>query len=949
MDRRSHEVDRLSRARLRQLIADAASARVCTVVAPAGFGKSTFLADLIAHHNGPAIDIRVATTTVAAGSLLDQIDTRFEAFGATEPGTQRRVIALDDVHLAAGTPLLGDLQLLCSASTPYPDALVVFAGRLAPPVDLSRHRLEGALVEITASDLRFRSWEVEDLFTRVYRVRFPPSELAAVAAATDGWAAGLQLYRHATQRSTESLRRQQLDRLRQSRLETIRSYLASNVLSTLDDDVRRFAVDAAVLGRMEVRTCNRLLDRIDSQRCLDRLVELQLFTECEHDGSYRFHEVFRSYLEAELAAEVPPAELATRYHAAGVVLEESGALVDALRAYGVAGRDCDLTRVLTQMQTQACETDSSSHAHWFGQPWVISIPSGLLADQGLRLARARSLIRAGRPQGALGELHAIARDATAADVARAADREHARLRRWIDPTHVRFDPDDWTSSIRLSLLNGAADRTLRHPPETDQSSSAIRGLVTGWTALIEGDPVAAVRSLDGIDHSTLDRLCSDVAAAGVAIGWWLIDGLDPSDVLAGLRDDADRDHRTWEARLLRAVLLAFPLPDDPPIQQLFDSLHDEATRAGDEWTVALASCWLLIGAAAGNLRPIDLPCVSVVADRAHSIAEGIGANVLGVWSLAARWLAAQQLPIAAPSDAEKRWAEATPCRLLDLVREADATALTRVLPDDDDGRNPMIVLLSGAASRGHHHSQWSEPADVSPSPKVHVRLLGSFEVVVNGKPVALDALRPRARSVLRMLALSATQPVHRDRILEAMWPDADPATASKRLHVAVSSIRHALGEAAVSLVRSGDAYMLGTAALPVTSDVAGFDEAVRDLDKAVQARDCDAAEIAAKVVTASYSGELLAEEGAADWVEGPRRDRLRAYLTATAWLTEQHAKADNWAAVIDHAEAGLRHDRYADELWTRLLDGLARCGRTAEHERAKQNYADVLSDLGVAS
>ncbi|TMD95778.1 MAG: hypothetical protein E6I72_10450, partial [Chloroflexi bacterium] len=84
---------------------------------------------------------------------------------------------------------------------------------------------------------------------------------------------------------------------------------------------------------------------------------------------------------------------------------------------------------------------------------------------------------------------------------------------------------------------------------------------------------------------------------------------------------------------------------------------------------------------------------------------------------------------------------------------------------------------------------------------------------LNEQPVVLAAMKPRTRALLRRLCIDAGAPVHREVLQDALWPNADPDTASRNLHVAISSLRHALepgvGRGASSMiVRDGDMYRL---------------------------------------------------------------------------------------------------------------------------------------------
>ncbi len=95
--------------------------------------------------------------------------------------------------------------------------------------------------------------------------------------------------------------------------------------------------------------------------------------------------------------------------------------------------------------------------------------------------------------------------------------------------------------------------------------------------------------------------------------------------------------------------------------------------------------------------------------------------------------------------------------------------------------------------------------------------------------IALDGLRPRARAVLRMLAVHLGAGVHRQTLCDELWPDDDETGASRKLQVAISSIRRMLETTGSGEVvgRRGDVYLLD-ADRGVGCDVHEFSTAVSD-------------------------------------------------------------------------------------------------------------------------
>jgi DNA-binding SARP family transcriptional activator len=1028
----------LVRPRLHQLATEGDARFVCSIVAPAGYGKTTLLHELARQHNGPVAQINATAETMYGHSLKDlvlrELASATEAFandsrngGASARSSQ--LVTIDDAHLFSGTP--GASQLATIASLAGPDTQIVFAGRADPAIDLQALRMNNAICEIGADDLRFRSWEVEELFQRVFGVRLPPRELASLAATTQGWAAGLQLYRHATQRSSDTVRVQQLELLRQSRLEAVRSYLSANVLSGLDDDLRSFALGSSVLGRMEPSVCNRLLNRIDSQRCLDRLVSAQLFTTRSDDGSFRYHEIFRSYLEAELVVESEPQQIQDLYTRAAKLLEASHALPDAIRAHTMAGNDAEVDRLTRELSASSTQLQSGS-------------PAWLLSDDHARLARARSLVRSGRGHEGLVELTALAAAPVSDEVRPLALWERDRIRRWLEPTLRPVDPTDWTSVVREVLKqctksNVASGLPNSNAPEvfalTDQTLVPFTRAIV---SLLQGRAKDSARQFADLDLKQLGGPLAIIGSAMGAIAWWLVDGQDPSFTLSDLRDSTDRENSGWITLLLRATLLGFPVPHDPPVIELLDQLDNHAQVCGDLWAPAIGRLFMLLGSANGTLRAIDDPGVQSIEEQATQSLRALGADTLAVWSVAARALIqrrrrsapmSQVLGDGKPQEVlvlqeDLRWAANTSggiaaslkdpasnwgkqladegpvlrfglfSRFLEFgsvtlasksianiardesVFSSDEPATSRssahellsnhtLTNVDSPADENATVQLGGAATAEATSALTKAPGSelLNAGGRIlTVTLFGPFSLRVNGNVAPLTNLRPQAKSILRFLALRAA-PVHREVIVDTMWPNADPEAARKRLYVAISAIRQELGIAASALERTGDTYALGGNGWTLQSDVGAFDRATEkhqlmlrrakstsnsSLPHSVTKTTCPEALAAADEIVTLYLGELLPEEGPQDWAVHEREFRMRTYLRAIAVLVDSHQALGDWDSVARYAQLGLRSDRYQDDLWNPLLQALEQSGRSSELRSAKAQYSAFLAELGVA-
>jgi DNA-binding SARP family transcriptional activator len=236
---------------------------------------------------------------------------------------------------------------------------------------------------------------------------------------------------------------------------------------------------------------------------------------------------------------------------------------------------------------------------------------------------------------------------------------------------------------------------------------------------------------------------------------------------------------------------------------------------------------------------------------------------------------------------------------------------------------------------------------------VDVRCFGGFEILVDGTVADLRAVRPRARALLRLLALHAGQPTHREVIAEAMWPQLDAGAALHNLHVCVSGLRAALEPGAARganrlVVRDGERYLL---ALPPgsVSDLRTFDARTAAAESAYAAGAVDTAIADLEAALALYLGEVLPEDGPTEWVL-PHREHYQARAAeAAAQLGRLHLEQGRPEDGAGAARRSIDIDPFRDGSWRLLIAAHDAAGNLAEAEEARRSYADVLASLGVAS
>jgi DNA-binding SARP family transcriptional activator len=154
---------------------------------------------------------------------------------------------------------------------------------------------------------------------------------------------------------------------------------------------------------------------------------------------------------------------------------------------------------------------------------------------------------------------------------------------------------------------------------------------------------------------------------------------------------------------------------------------------------------------------------------------------------------------------------------------------------------------------------------------IDIRLLGRFEVLVEGRPVLRGAWQRRAAAdLVKLLTLSETRSLHRERVIEALWPDVPVPDAAPRLHKAAHYARRAIGREDAVVLRGETVSLLPDVELVV--DVLVYEQLA---EEAEARRDVAAAERA----LAAYGGDLLPEDLYEPWTEADR-ERLAARRAA---------------------------------------------------------------------
>ncbi|HEX8510246.1 MAG TPA: hypothetical protein VF635_12235, partial [Propionibacteriaceae bacterium] len=335
--------------------------RLTTVVAPAGWGKTTLLAAWagseawrsraawLSLDEADDEPVRFWTYALSALELVAPDLTRESLAALQAPGmdpigvalaallntltasADRHVLILDDYHVLTHPMIHQSVEFLLSY---LPSAMhLVIAGRFDPPLPLARMRARGELNEIRVAELRCTTAEGLDLVSGVSGLDQLPAPAEWVVERTEGWPAGLQLAALTLRESGDldgtaaelgGNRRHILD------------YFTAEVLPGLGDGQRNLLVRCSVLERLSGPLCNAVLGTDDAGDVLVQLHQAGLFLSALGGGWYRCHRLFRDVLRRLLDKEAPKEAPALLSRAADWFLGE-GRLEEAIEHRESAG------------------------------------------------------------------------------------------------------------------------------------------------------------------------------------------------------------------------------------------------------------------------------------------------------------------------------------------------------------------------------------------------------------------------------------------------------------------------------------------------------------------------------------------------------------------------------------------------------------------------------------
>ena len=412
----------VSRPHLTDRVRRGTQSKLTLVSAPAGFGKSTLLAEWlgsgsdgdsvtawlsldagdsqpVAFWTNVVAALRTVEPTVGARTLtlLESPDRSIDAVLAPLLNELNAlpndlVLVLDDYHEIESADIQVGMAFLLEHLPAQ--VHVVMATRADPALPLARLRAGGDLIEIRAVDLRFTPDEAGAFLNGVMTLGLTAEDVTILEGRTEGWIAAIQLAGLSMQGRDDSAgfiaRFAGDDRY-------IVDYLVEEVLQRQPEQVRTFLLETSILSRLNGPLADALTGQGGGKAMLERLERQNLLLVPLDDRRewYRYHHLFGDVLQAHLRDERPE-RLAELHRHATEWYERHGERAEAIR-HALAGRDFARAADLVELAMPAMGRDRQDATL---RRWLEALPDELIrARPVLSDGYAGSILVRGRTEG----------------------------------------------------------------------------------------------------------------------------------------------------------------------------------------------------------------------------------------------------------------------------------------------------------------------------------------------------------------------------------------------------------------------------------------------------------------------------------------------------------------------------------------------------------------------
>jgi DNA-binding SARP family transcriptional activator len=235
----------------------------------------------------------------------------------------------------------------------------------------------------------------------------------------------------------------------------------------------------------------------------------------------------------------------------------------------------------------------------------------------------------------------------------------------------------------------------------------------------------------------------------------------------------------------------------------------------------------------------------------------------------------------------------------------------------------------------------ADSRDVTKPEAVRVWLLGGFKVSVGPRTIEGDAWRLRkAAALVKLLALAPSHRLHREQVMDLLWPESSKKAASNNLRQTLHTARRILNPTAGSrYLASEDESLVLCPKRDLWVDVDAFEEAAAAARPSRQPA-------AYRAALDLYGGELLPGDRYEGWAEEHGRRLRETYLSLLRGLARLHEEREDYEKGIEALRRAVAEESSNEEVHAALMRLYALLGQPeqalAQYERLRDALSRVL-------
>lgn len=393
----------IDRPLLNNRLDEASTQQLTLVLAPAGFGKTSVVADWARQQTIYAVawlsledadnDLYRFFTYVIA--TLQTIDPAIGQAGTAQLNDhinftsevllthlindisevfQPIVLVMDDYHLIKNKLIDHALTFLIEHAPPQLRLILIC--REEPNLPIHKWRIDGLQNEIGINQLRFSEDETKKFFYESMALNIEIGLLQQLEQRTEGWVAGLQIAALIMKNERSVANSKMLIEHVSGKHHYVIDYLGQEVLKKQDEQVRSFLIETSILDEFCADLCDAVTQQDQSLEIIIHLKKNKLFLVNLDSGElwYRYHHLFAEFLQGYLSPELRQRGCLR----ASYWYETEGNLSEATK-YALAGKDVKRVEMLLE-KNMLIAASSGKLGTMFN--WLSALPQGIIMGSG---------------------------------------------------------------------------------------------------------------------------------------------------------------------------------------------------------------------------------------------------------------------------------------------------------------------------------------------------------------------------------------------------------------------------------------------------------------------------------------------------------------------------------------------------------------------------------------